>query len=125
MPDAAEPWGEGDIPAVSAEELVDGRVASGSAAASRRYPSTIGGFFYLLVLGVTLAGLGIVAWGSWRTGITWVGGALIFGACVRLVLSERSAGMLGVRPRLVDAALMGGLGGLLIFLAASIPNQPG
>lgn len=91
----------------------------------RRYPSTIGGAFYLLVLGVVAAALVVVALGEWRSGIRLMGGALIFAAAMRLVLRSRDAGMLAVRHKVLDAAVLIVLGGLLIFLAGSIPDQPG
>lgn len=90
----------------------------------RRYPSTIGGLFYLVVLAGTAVGIGIVWTGSWRLGTDWMGGSLIAAAAVRLVLPHRDAGMLAVRHRLTDCVLLAGAGGLLIFLAATIPNQP-
>jgi hypothetical protein len=91
----------------------------------RRYPSTIGGAFYLLVLGVVAAALVVVALDEWRSGIRLMGGALIFAAVVRLVLRRRDAGMLAVRHKVLDAAILIVLGGSLIFLAGSIPDQPG
>jgi Protein of unknown function (DUF3017) len=91
----------------------------------RRYPSTIGGAFYLLVLGVVAAALVIVALDGWRSGMRLMGGALIFAAAVRLVLRRRDAGMLAVRHKVLDAAILIVLGGSLIFLAGSIPDQPG
>jgi hypothetical protein len=33
--------------------------------------------------------------------------------------------MLAVRHRIVDVLLLGALGGTLLFLARTIPNQPG
>jgi len=91
----------------------------------RRYPSTIGGAFYLLVLGVVAVSMVVVALDEWRTGIRLMGGALIFAAAVRLVLRRRDAGMLAVRHKVLDAAILVVLGGSLIFLAGSIPDQPG
>ena len=91
----------------------------------RRYPSTIGGLFYLLVLAVVAVALAIVAFGEWRTGIRLMGGALVFAAAVRLVLRSRDAGMLAVRHKVLDAVILLVLGGALIFLAGSIPDQPG
>src|SRR5688572_21678782 len=91
----------------------------------RRYPSTIGGMFYLLVLGVVAVAMGIVALDEWRTGIRLMGGALVFAAAVRLVLRRRDAGMLAVRHKVLDALILAALGGALIFLAGSIPDQPG
>jgi hypothetical protein len=91
----------------------------------RRYPSTIGGAFYLLVLGVVAVAMVIVVLDEWRTGIRLMGGALIFAALVRLVLRTRDAGMLAVRHKVLDAVVLVVLGGALIFLATSIPDQPG
>ena len=91
----------------------------------RRYPSTIGGMFYLLVLGVVAVAMLIVALDEWRTGIRVMGGALVFAAAVRLVLRRRDAGMLAVRHKVLDALILAVLGGALIFLAGSIPDQPG
>ncbi len=91
----------------------------------RRYPSTIGGMFYLLVLAVVGAGLVVAAVDEWRTGTRIMGGALVLGALVRLVLRARDAGMLAVRHKVLDAVVLLVLGGVLIFLAGSIPDQPG
>lgn len=90
----------------------------------RHHPSTIGGFCYLLVLALTGVGIVISSTGDWRLGVKWVGAALILGAVVRLVLRRKDAGMLAVRNRAVDAAMLSGVGVTLIFLSESIPNQP-
>lgn len=111
------------VPAVSAEELVDGEQAPADEE-PRRYPSTIGGAFYLLVLITVGIALVIVFLGEWRTGIRLMGSALIAAAAVRLLLRARDAGMLAVRHKVLDAAILIVLGGLLIFLAGSIPDQP-
>ena len=89
----------------------------------RRYPSTIGGMYYLVVLLATALGIGIVWSGRWRPGTEWMGGALVFAALGRLVLPRRDAGMLAVRHRLVDCLMLAGVGAILIFLATTIPNQ--
>ncbi|CAM3859300.1 DUF3017 domain-containing protein [Nocardioides zeicaulis] len=91
----------------------------------RRYPSTIGGAFYLLVLAVVAVALVVVSLGDWRAGIRLMGGALVFAALVRLVLRRRDAGMLAVRHKVLDALVLALLGGALLFLAGSIPDQPG
>jgi Protein of unknown function (DUF3017) len=114
-----------DVPPVSAERLVDGREDVDHEEEPRRYPSTVGGAFYLLMLAVSAVGLGIVVWGEWRTGIRWAGGALVFGSLVRLVLPRRDAGMLAVRSKLLDALMLSAVGAAFFFLAATIPNQPG
>jgi hypothetical protein len=90
----------------------------------RRYPRTIGGMFYLVVLAATLVGIVIVATGNWRAGTRWIAAALMFAALIRLVLPARDAGMLAVRHRAVDCLMLAGVGAVLLFLAATIPNQP-
>ncbi len=92
--------------------------------AGRRYPSTIGGLFYLVVLVASGVGIGLAYTGEWRLGIKWVGAALVFAGLVRLVLRQRDAGMLAVRRRWVDVLMLAGTGSVLIFLTESIPNQP-
>ncbi len=90
----------------------------------RRYPSTIGGAFYLAVLAVSAIAIGIVTTGAWRAGIRWFGGALVFAAVIRAVLPAKDAGMLAVRRRWFDCLLLAGVGVALIVLASSIPDQP-
>lgn len=90
----------------------------------RRYPSTIGGAFYLVVIAVVAIGIGIVTTGNWRAGVQWFGGALVLAALARAVLPARDAGMLAVRKRWWDCFLLAGTGAALIFLAVTIPDQP-
>lgn len=92
--------------------------------APRRYPSTIGGLLYLVVLAGVGVGIGIASAGDWRLGVKWFGGALIVAGAFRLVLRNRDAGMLAVRHRMVDVVMLSGVGAVLIFLSESIPNQP-
>lgn len=114
-----------EVPPISAEELVDNEAPGRGEAEPRRYPSTIGGAFYLAVLAVVAVGLGAVALGSWRGGVRTMGGALFFGAAVRLVLRPVDAGMLAVRHKVLDAVVLIALGAALIALATTIPEQPG
>ena len=107
-----------DVPPISAE-------AVGDEEEPRRYPSTIGGAFYILVLVVVGISIVVVTTGDWRDGIRWFGGALLFAALVRAVLPAKDAGMLAVRKRWWDCFLLIAVGVALIFLAGSIPNQPG
>lgn len=103
-------------------------VASGEPGAEdddkRRYPSTIGGAFYLSILAVSIASIVIVTTGHWRGGIHWLAGALIAGALFRGALPERDAGMLAVRSRWLDTALLLVFGGVLWFLASTLPAAP-
>jgi hypothetical protein len=88
-------------------------------------PSTIGGIVYLAVLAAAVAGIVIAALGAWRTGVSWLGVALLVAATTRLLLREESAGMLQVRRRTLDAAILATMGIGLLVLAFTIPNQPG
>ncbi|GAA3817631.1 DUF3017 domain-containing protein [Nocardioides panacisoli] len=90
----------------------------------RRHPSTIGGALYLGVLAAMATGLGVVWLDDWRTGVRILAGALAAAALFRLVLPQRDAGMLAVRNRFLDVAVVGVVAVVLFLLAASIPNQP-
>ncbi len=131
-PDADGPDADGadlpepdDVPPVSAERLVEGHDGHPGEPDPRRYPSTIGGMVYLVVLVVALAGIGLAATGAWRGGVRMLAASLLIAAAARAVLRADDAGMLAVRHRLVDVVLLSGLGGVLLVLASSIPNQPG
>jgi hypothetical protein len=88
-------------------------------------PSTLGGVIYLCVLVAALVGVGIAATGAWRTGVSWLAIALIGAAVARVVLPDDNAGMLRVRRKSLDAAILTGAGIALLLLAWTIPNQPG
>jgi hypothetical protein len=90
----------------------------------RRYPSTIGGAFYLGVVAVCGVGIAVVAGGDWRLGLRVLAVGLLVAAGLRLVLPARDAGMLAVRHRAIDVTVLVAMGGLIWFLASSIPDQP-
>ncbi len=91
----------------------------------RRYPSTIGGMLYILVLVAMGVGIGITWRGhDWRLGIRVVAGALAAASVLRLVLPQRDAGMLAVRPRMFDVTVVGALAVALFVLAEVTPDQP-
>ena len=69
----------------------------------------------VVLLGVVV-GLVIVATGHWRLGCTCVGGAVTLGGLLRLVLRERS-GLLAVRRRAIDVALLLGVGVGIVVMA--------
>ena len=69
-------------------------------------------------------GLLLVAFGPWRAGLTWIGVGLLVAAATRLVLSDRSAGMLRVRRRWSDVLMLTVAGVGLIVLSVVVPNQP-
>jgi hypothetical protein len=88
-------------------------------------PQTHGGVIYLCVLAASVVGLGVVRAGAWRTGLSWIGVALLAAAAARLVLSERGAGMLRVRRKWSDVLMLTVAGVGLIVLTVVVPNQPG
>ena len=90
----------------------------------RRYPSTIGGAFYLSILAVAGTALVIATRSDWRLGIQLLGASLLIAATLRLILAKRDAGMLAVRNRFLDVFILTGAGAALIVLASSIPQQP-
>lgn len=91
----------------------------------RRYPSTIGGLFYILILLATVGAIGYVAvTGEWRTGVRVLSAAMGVGGVLRLIMPEKDAGMLAVRNRYLDSALLIGVGLTLAILTSSIPDQP-
>ena len=89
----------------------------------RRYPSTIGGAFYLLVLAGAASGIAVVWAVDWRLGVRVVAASLIAAALLRLVLPPRDAGMLTVRHRVVDVLLLGAVAAALIVLRPPSPTS--
>jgi Protein of unknown function (DUF3017) len=90
----------------------------------RRLPQTPGGTVYIVVVGVVTVGLALVVAGEWRTGLVWMGIAMLGGALTRAVLSDRAAGMLRVRRRWSDVFLLSVSGVALVVLAVIVPDQP-
>lgn len=89
-----------------------------------RKPRTVGGVVYLVVLAGTAVGLALVAFDGWRLGLAVIGASLLAGALARLVIPHANAGMLGMRPKVVDVPVLVVLGTALMVLAQVIPNQP-
>jgi len=77
-----------------------------------------------VILAVVIAGLVVVAAADWRVGIRVVSGALGVAALLRLTLPEKDAGMLAVRHRLLDVAILVAIGVTLFVLSVTIPDQP-
>ena len=76
----------------------------------------------LAVIAVEVTGLVLVALlAHWRLGSLVMGLGLCLGAVFRLTLPARQAGLLVVRSRAVDAAVMLSLGFALAALANAIP----
>lgn len=75
------------------------------------------------VLLVVAVGLLAVSLSAWQTGVLVIGLGLLLGAGLRLSLPARSAGLLVVRSRAVDAAVLLVLGFSLVLLANTIPTS--
>lgn len=88
----------------------------------RRYPSTIGGLCYLVILTLTVAGLVVVALGHWRGGVHAVAVALAVAGVARGLLPHGDAGMLEVRSRWFDTGLLVGAAVAVWVLASTIPD---
>jgi hypothetical protein len=76
----------------------------------------------LAVLALVAAGLVAVSLSAWQTGVLVIGLGLLLGAGLRLALPARSAGLLVVRSRAVDAAVLLALGFALVLLANTVPT---
>jgi hypothetical protein len=121
----AEPGGVPSPEEVEAELVAAGvQEPTSPEGGERRYPSTIGGAFYLGILAVVAFGLAVVAAGHWRGGVHLISAGLVAAAGLRLVLPARDAGMLAVRHRALDCSLLATVGVALWLLASTIPNQP-
>ncbi len=90
----------------------------------RWWPERLGGVVYLILLAATLLGVAVVTLWSWRWGTRLIGGALVAGGAARLILPGAHAGMLAVRPRLLDVPMLILLGASILVLSVSIPEQP-
>lgn len=77
----------------------------------------------VIVLGV-LTGLSIAYLGdssSWRLGAVVIGATLGLGAVLRLALPSREAGLLQVRSKGFDVAVLALAGAAVIVLAVAVP----
>ena len=95
---------------------VTGRDAGGTVRPRRQWP------LLLVAVGV-LAGLVLAFLGpaTWRPGSMVIGASVVLGALLRLVLPTRDAGLLQVRSRAFDVALMLLVGVAIIALAVVVP----
>jgi len=79
----------------------------------------------IAVLAAVAGGLAAAALDRWRVGTFLIGAALLLAAGLRLTLRERQAGLLVVRSRGFDAAVLLVLGFSLVALANTIPAPAG
>jgi len=74
----------------------------------------------LVFVGIVIA-LGVAVADSFRLGSVLFGGALVLAFFLRLVLTDREAGMLKVRSRLVDLFVLGGFAVGILVLTLALP----
>jgi len=76
----------------------------------------------VVVAGVALGlVVGLVGEATWRIGCVLVGAALLVGALERLALPDRAAGLLQVRGKAFDVAVLGLAGAAIAALALAVP----
>lgn len=76
----------------------------------------------LASLGLVVTGLLLGALVRWRAGALLVGAGVVLAAVLRLVLPVRRSGLLVVRSRRIDVAVLLVLGVALVVLASSVPQ---
>ena len=77
---------------------------------------------FVVVLLVLTLGLVLGAAVDWKPGALVLGAALLLGAGLRLALPTRQVGLLAVRSRGADAAVLALLGVTTVVLANTIPE---
>ena len=77
----------------------------------------------VVVLGVVAVGLLLGALLEWRSGAVVLGLALLLAAGLRLTLPARRAGLLVVRTKAFDAAVLLVLGFAVVGLALAVPTS--
>lgn len=91
-------------------------------------PTTLSYRLRTIHLPLILIGLGLfvaivlVAVDRWRRGTVLFGLVTLVAAAVRLVMAPDRVGVLAVRSRLFDVAILAALGGLIIWLGLSIES---
>jgi hypothetical protein len=128
LPPEREPEPDAEVvaepaPVPSPDEIAEELAEVSPLEEERRYPSTIGGAFYLAILALAAVGMGFVWNGDWRLGVRLLASGLCAASALRLVLPSRDAGMLAVRHRLTDCGILLGVGLALFFLVQTIPDQ--
>ena len=76
----------------------------------------------VLSLLVAATGLVVLTFYNWRNGVLVFSGAVLLAGLLRLSLSDTTAGLLHVRGRMFDTALLLGVGLAIGTLALIVPN---
>jgi len=76
----------------------------------------------VLSLLVAATGLVVLTFYNWRNGVMVFAGAVLLAGLLRASLSDTAAGLLHVRGRMFDTALLLGVGAAIITLGLIVPN---
>ena len=76
----------------------------------------------VLSLLVAATGLIVLTFYNWRNGVMVFAGAVLLAGLLRASLSDTAAGLLHVRGRMFDTALLLGVGAAIITLGLIVPN---
>ena len=76
----------------------------------------------VLSLLVAATGLVVLTFYNWRNGVLVFAGAVLLAGLLRASLSDTAAGLLHVRGRMFDTALLLGVGLAIGTLALIVPN---
>jgi hypothetical protein len=76
----------------------------------------------ILSLLVAATGLVVLTFYNWRNGVLVFSAAVLLAGVLRVVLSDTAAGLLHVRGRMFDTALLLGVGLAIGTLALIVPN---
>ncbi len=74
----------------------------------------------LVSVGIII-GLGVAVFDSFRLGSILFAGALVLAFFLRLVLTDREAGMLKVRSRVIDLIVLGAFAGGMLLVSLALP----
>lgn len=75
----------------------------------------------LLVVLVLVSGTVVAGFGHWRRGSLIIAAALVLGAVLRLVLPRTFAGLLVIRRRWIDVAVMASIGIAIAAVTMIVP----
>lgn len=94
-----------------------------SAPAVRAKPATrpAGQWPLSVVIGLLFVGLAVTLVGTFRTGSLVLATAVATAFALRMVLPQKTAGMLASRRRFVDLIVLGSMAGALATVALSVP----
>jgi len=76
----------------------------------------------ILSLLVAATGLVVLTFYNWRNGVLVFSAAVLLAGVLRVILSDTAAGLLHVRGRMFDTALLLGVGLAIGTLALIVPN---